>query len=231
MVNSRPSPSMRPLGSSWFWVRSAFRTSSTVRLYEASFFGSSQTRTENPLKPPSRTRPTPSSRSSCGFSSRSAYTDSSIWSRNSEFTLIHITGSSSGLTFSMIGSSICSDPGSSPRMELTLSRTSCVATSMSRSRVNSAMIWAPPEPLMDSSRLMPWMVLTFSSIGSVTSFSTTSGLAPGNGTWMFTTGGSTSGSCRTGNRFTEITPNTTSAPISITAITGRSMLVSLINIR
>ena len=72
---------------------------------------------------------------------------------------------------------------------------------------------------------MPSMLLISSSRRSVISVSTTDALAPGYTVVTLTTGGSMSGSSRTGRRCKPITPKSTMARLIIVASTGRRMLI------
>lgn len=87
------------------------------------------------------------------------------------------TGCASGSRFSTVGCVIVR--GSSGRMRLTLSRTSCVATSAFFSRLKLTTTCETPSDEVEVSVSMPLMVLTASSTLSVTSVSTCSGAAPG----------------------------------------------------
>lgn len=78
-------------------------------------------------------------------------------------------------------------------MEATLSRTSCTAASMSRSRTNMMMTREPPCWELERSSSIPAMVLTTSSIGLVIWVSTSSALAPGRLVCTNTTGASVFG--------------------------------------
>ena len=69
----------------------------------------------------------------------------------------------------------------------------------------------------------PSTVLSSSSRMSVTADSTTWGLAPGSAVLTETIGGSTSGNSRTASWVYPMTPNSTSARLSMLASTGRRM--------
>ena len=69
----------------------------------------------------------------------------------------------------------------------------------------------------------PSTVLSSSSRMSVTADSTTCGLAPGSTVLTETIGGSTSGNSRTASRVYPMTPNRTSARLTMLASTGRRM--------
>ncbi len=80
------------------------------------------------------------------------------------------------------GSILVTDGGSvsrGNRTVATLSRTSCVAASISRSRTNVTEQRALPWLELQRSSSMPLMVLTAASIGLVTVVSISSALAPG----------------------------------------------------
>jgi hypothetical protein len=94
------------------------------------------------------------------------------------------TGCASGSRFSTVGCVIVR--GRSGKMRLTLSRTSCVATSTSLSSVKFTTTCDTPSEEVDVRVSMPLMVLTASSILSVTSLSTCSdrtGQPRGDGSW------------------------------------------------
>jgi hypothetical protein len=107
-------------------------------------------------------------------------------------------GKASASCFAITGSSTSS--GRKPRMRDTLSRTSCAASSIPRSSVNSSVMvlicsWLALVIVRSPSRLD-----SSSSSTSVTADSTTCGLAPGSNTVTETIGGSASGNSRTGSR-------------------------------
>ncbi len=77
---------------------------------------------------------------------------------------------------------------------------SWAATSMSRSRVNVTTTMELPGPEMERSSSIPSTVLTTSSIGWVTSVSTSSAEAPGRVVRMVTVGRSTEGKRSTPRR-------------------------------
>jgi hypothetical protein len=83
--------------------------------------------------------------------------------------------------------------GKSAIAPLTLSRTSCTATSTSFSRANIRKIWATPSLEIERSSSMPLMVLTASSNLSVICVSTSWGAAPGRRATTETMGKSTLG--------------------------------------
>ena len=90
-----------------------------------------------------------------------------------------------------MGSSTSS--GRSPRVRATRSRTSLAAASRSRPSSNSMVIIETCSRLSEVTCLTPSMPFTWSSMGSVTEVSTTSGAAPGKIVVTETTGGSTLG--------------------------------------
>ncbi len=101
------------------------------------------------------------------------------------------TGVASGSSFSTMGWSM--SRGSSARTRLTLSRTSCAATSTFFSRMNVTKTCEMPSEDTDCRSSMPAIVLIDSSILSVTSVSTSSGAAPGRRVMTATVGKSTFG--------------------------------------
>ncbi len=137
---------------------------------------------------------------------------------------IHMIGRASASCLAMIGGSTSS--GNRPRTREILSRTSWAATSTSRRSSNSIVMALTSSRLVEARVRIPSIVFSSSSRTSVTSVSTTSGLAPGYTVTTDTTGGSTSGNSRTGRREYPITPNTINASVSIVAITGRRIQVS-----
>ncbi len=141
--------------------------------------------------------PTPGRRWSRSFTTVSAYSVSDRRLAPSALSEIHMIAFASRSTLLTTGSSASS--GSWPRTRAILSRTSCAAVSMSRSRSNSTVMRLTFSLDSDVSVLMPSMVLISSSRTSVTSFSTTSGSAPGSVVATLTIGKSMSGSSRTGS--------------------------------
>jgi hypothetical protein len=82
----------------------------------------------------------------------------------------------------------------------TFSRTSWAATSTDRSSANVMMMMLVPDPVMDRSSVMPWTVLTTSSIFCVTCVSISSTEAPGSSVRTLTVGSSTDGKRSTPSR-------------------------------
>src|SRR5881275_3157214 len=124
----------------------------------------------------------------------------------------------------MIG---CSDvSGRSPTMRLTLSRTSCAATSAFFSRRNVMKTCETPSTEVERNSSMPLMVLTAASTLSVTSVSISRGLAPGLTTVTVMVGRSIFGKRSTPNVVTEKSPTTVSDRINIVANTGRRTQIS-----
>src|SRR5690606_2599795 len=91
---------------------------------------------------------------------------------------------------------------------------SCVASCRSFSNTNSTMIVAKPSTAVDVILSTPLIEEIASSIGSITSCSTTSGEDPGYGTETLTTGGSISGNSSVSRIRSASAPNTTSASIT-----------------
>ena len=145
----------------------------------------------------------------------------SVMSRTglSAVTAIVRTGAASGSRFSTIGCVIVR--GSSGRMRLTRSRTSCVATSAFFSSLKPTTTCDTPSDEIDVSVSMPLMVLTASSIWSVTSLSTCSGAAPGSRVVTTIVGKSTLGNWSIPSCANEKTPTTVSERIRTDAKTGR----------
>jgi hypothetical protein len=196
-TNSRRALSMRPDGISTFSRRSAATTSVTVSWYAASRSASRRTRTAKRFSPPMMIEPTPGSRWRRSFTTVSAYSVSCRSPTPSALTEIHMIAFASRSTLLTTGSSASS--GSWPRTRAILSRTSFAAVSMSRSSSNSIVIRLTFSVDSEVRVLMPSIVLISSSRTSVTSFSTTSGSAPGSVVATLTIGKSMSGSSRTGS--------------------------------
>ena len=87
-----------------------------------------------------------------------------------------------------------------------------------------------PSADVEMTRLTPLMPATASSIGRVTSVSTSSGPAPGYGTSTFTKGKLTSGKRSMPRRPSETMPSTMKLTMTIVAKTGRLIEVSEIHI-
>ena len=82
----------------------------------------------------------------------------------------------------------------------TLSRTSWAATSTERLSENVTVTLLVPGPVRERSSVMPWMVLTASSIFCVTCVSISSTEAPGSSVRTLTVGSSTEGKRSTPSR-------------------------------
>src|SRR5439155_10654353 len=128
-------------------------------------------------------------------------------------------GMASGSIFWMIGGS--ASFGRSRRMVLTLSRTSCAATSMSFSRTKETMTCEVPSDEIDCSSSTPLMVLTASSILSLMSVSISSGAAPTRRVVMVIVGMSTFGKRSTPSCWYANQPTTTRERMRTVAKTGR----------
>ncbi len=102
--------------------------------------------------------------------------DTSLRERGAEMTSVRM-GEESGSIFVMRGGSV--SRGNCPWTPATLSRTSWVAASMSRSRLNEIVQRAEPWLELQRSSSMPLIVLTADSIALVTDVSISSALAPG----------------------------------------------------
>ena len=189
-TNSRAGVSMRPPGTSRFSAASARVTSSTARPYAAIRSALSQPRISRSRPPTISIDPTPLTRSRRSFTTSLANVVSSFAGRSPDSARARI-GEESGSSFSMTGSS--RSAGSRRRTADTLSRTSCAATSTSRSSSNSTTTMLTPSVLVERSVLTPLIVLIASSRCSVTSVSTVSGSAPGRIDVTVTIGKSTFG--------------------------------------
>ncbi len=201
-ANSRPSPSMRPLGISAFSARIALSTSCTDSPREASRSGSSQTRMANRRSPPMMTEPTPGRRCSRSLSRRSATSEISSVEWRSLVRASHITGWALMSTLATMGSS--ASRGSTPRTRETRSRTSLAASSTSRCSSNSIVMTEPCSRLLEVIVFTDSSVENCSSSTSVISVSTTLELAPRYSVVTDTIGGSVSGYSRTGSLVSEM---------------------------
>ena len=140
--------------------------------------------------PMTRAWPTPRVDSICRLTTLSANSVISRIGAGPE-SAIERTGAASVSSFCTIGGSAA--VGNSARIVLTLSRTSCAATSPFFSRSNRMETIEMPSDEIDWSSSMPLIVLTASSILSVTSVSISSGLAPTRTVVTVTRGKSTLG--------------------------------------
>src|SRR5688572_19835974 len=110
------------------------------------------------------------------------------------------------------------------------SRISCVACCGSFSKTNSTMMLPKLSSELEVMRSTPLMPEITSSIGSITSRSTTSGDAPGYGMATTTIGASISGNSSVSSCASATMPNTTRIIIATTVRTGRVIAVSEMNI-
>ena len=151
-TSSRVPWSIRPPGTSRFWRRSAVRTSSTDRLKAPSLSTSTSTFIAR-VRPPTRlTAPTPLTVSSRSLIRLRAISVTSRKSRLPE-TAIVMTGVPSVWNLSTIG--VCVPSGRSWRIELTLSRISCVPTLESFESRNCTVTTDTPSEVVDRSSSMP----------------------------------------------------------------------------
>ncbi len=109
---------------------------------------------------------------------------------------------------------------------LTLSRTSCAATSTSFSSTKEMITIDTPSDEVERNSSMPLIVLTASSILSVISVSTCSGAAPGSRVVTRMVGKSTLGNRSTPSRVKANAPMTVSDRIRTDAKTGRRTQIS-----
>ena len=144
-----------------------------------------------------RTSPTPADRSSATFTSLSAISVSSLRER-SPATATVSTGAWSLSVLEMIG--VRMSRGRLRRTAAILSRTSCAATSIWRLRLKVMRMSELPGLVIERSSLMPWMVLTASSIFWETWVSMSSVEAPGSSVRTETVGRSTAGKRSTPRR-------------------------------
>jgi|GEM_PF-7017929 len=185
-------------------------------------------RTSRSRPPTSSMEPTPEIRCNCSLTVLSAKCVNARIGM-SPAIITDMIACASGSTFCTIDCS--ASCGMLARASETLSRTSCALTSTFSLRSYWMTTWERPSALVEDSVSMPEIVLTCSSIGSVTSLSMPSGEAPSSTVVIDTTGNSTFGKRSTPTRPSEIQPSTTSAPITMTAKTGRRIETSEIHIR
>ena len=153
---------------------------------------------------------------------------SSAWLNVTDVKASDTIGRSVSLNFLMIGSFI--SVGRSARLAEMASRRSCVASARSLENSNSTMIWPKPSYALPFTCFTPLIDAICSSIGSRISFSTPSGDAPGYGIATTTTGGETSGNSSVFNFNSANKPNTTSATIETTVMSGFLIAKSEMNI-
>ena len=115
----------------------------------------------------------------------SAISEISLGVRRPEITSVRM-GDESGSIF--VTTAGCVSRGNWPWMPATLSRTSCVAASISRSSTNVTEQRALPWLELQRSSSMPLIVLTADSMGLVIDVSTSSALAPDRLTPIVTVG-------------------------------------------
>jgi hypothetical protein len=137
-------------------------------------------------------------------------------------------GRSAGSNCVRIGSFI--SVGNSLRISPILSRISWLANRGSFEKSNSTIMLAKLSSEFDRIRSTPLMPEIASSIGSMTSRSTTSGDAPGYGIAITTTGASISGYSSVSSWTSATSPNTTKSNIATIVKTGRLIAVSEMNI-
>src|SRR5687768_9309365 len=206
-----------------FWACSAAMTCAAVRPWAVSLALSTITLICRGRAPMTSTCPTPDTVSRRRRRSLSTYSEMSRCEPGPETAMV-TTGMAPGSKFCTIGGS--ASVGRSPRMVEILSRTSCVATSRSFSRLNEIMTTDTFSEENDVSSLMPLIVLTASSILSVSSVSISSGAAPGSTVVTMTNGNSTFGKRSTPSLRYENAPMTTSARMITVAKTGRRTQIS-----
>ncbi len=189
--------STTPPGVVRFCDASARCTSAEVIFTARSLGVSSHTFTWRFLPPMMVTLPTPEMLSICRRTFLSAI---SVASRRLalECSAMRSTGLADGSTRVTTGASM--PLGRSGRTPLTLSRTSCAATSVFLSSLKEMTTWEMPSADVEFRSSMPEMVLTAPSILSVTSLSTSSGAAPGSVVVTTTMGISTLGNWSTPRR-------------------------------
>ena len=128
-------------------------------------------------------------------------------------------GSESGSDLATVGGRTF---GGSDRIDdATFSRTSSVASAMSRSRMKVTMIFAKPSLTIARISSIPLTAAMLSSSGSTTCDTTSPGLEPGSWTRTLTVAGSVRGKRSTFRPMKLNTPNVTRNMISIKAKTGR----------
>ena len=174
---SWPLARTRPAGVSRLSRLSASTTSLAASPSAWRRTGSRSMRTSRRLRPTSLTSPTPPTCIRRFFTCWSARVDSATGVSVDEASARVITGSSLGLARLTVGGS--TSRRRRPVTVATRSRTSCTATVGSVARSNSTTTVELPSNEYERMCLTPLMVLTASSIGRVTSLSTTTGEAPG----------------------------------------------------
>ncbi len=145
----------------------------------------------------SRTSPTPSARSRSTFTVLSAISVSSRRLRLPETARVR-TGAVSLSSLETVGGRM--SRGRRRAAFRTLSRTSWAATSTERLSAKVTVTLLVPGPVSERSSVMPWMVLTASSIFCVTCVSISSTEAPGSSVRTLTVGSSTDGKRSTPSR-------------------------------
>ena len=165
-----------PPGDSTFCRATAVLTRSVVRPYALRRFGLSRTWISRWRLPRKLTSPTSCTVSSTCLICLSAISEISFGERRPEMTRVRI-GAESGSIFVTTAGWV--SRGNWPWMAATLSRTSCVAASISRSSTKVIEQRAEPWFELHRNSSMPLMVLTADSIGLVIDVSTSSALAPG----------------------------------------------------
>ncbi len=227
MVRSSKSPVSRPTGAARFCDCSAITTCPTPIPAACSASGRSSTVSSRSSAPTTFTCATPPMPRSSRVRPGSAMRLSSGASIRAEESARETIGRSLGSKRVRIGSSI--SRGRSPRIPEIASRMSCVACCRSLSKSKMTMIDAKLSSACELMSSTPEMLEIASSMGSTISRSTPSGEAPGYGIEMATTGGLTSGNSSVSSMKRAMTPNTTSATITVMVTTGFLMAKSEMN--
>ncbi len=177
MERSSSSPVTRPTGAARFWSWSACTTCATPIPDASSACGRSCTVSSRSCFPSTCTSATPGIERSSRVIVGSASRVSSAAVRAVDDSASDTIGRSVSLSLRMIGSS--SSSGRSARMSEMASRMSCVASGSGFSNTNSIMTKPYPSDAEPIIFFTPLIDAIASSTGSSTSFSTTSGEAPG----------------------------------------------------
>ncbi len=222
-----PSRRTWPPGTSRLSAASRADTSVSGRFSASRRRGSRLTCSSRTWPPFTSTAATPSIWPSSGLMSSSTIRRTTSEGSVADPTAYDEIGSAETSNRLMIGSLICS--GSRARIAATFSRTSAVAACGSISSRSSMPTMDSPSAEVEITRLTPLMPATASSIGRVTSVSTSSGPAPGYGTSTLTKGKLTSGKRSMPSRPRETAPSTMKLTMTIVAKTGRLIDVSEIH--
>ena len=216
---SRVPSSKCPAGTVRFCSFSRCRIASGDRLSASIRARSRFTCTSRSAPPFTSTLATPSTCSSAGFSTSRANFAVSASDFPPPLSVYVSTGVAPTSRREIAGSFTSS--GSFERVCATRSRTCVAASWMSTPSLKKTIVVESPSRDCVRRRSIPLRETTASSIGLLTSCSTSEGEAPGYGTFTTTTGKETSGKRSVPRRDSPRNPNTMSATVTMTAKTGR----------